>query len=257
LLEGKAKLNEAGCVTLSADFAFAESISQGPEQKCIIRYPWKLIYNMLTEEKHLFRLDEDPQERHDSASAEPRHIASLESALFPALFSMSEAWHIELAGTESGHRFDLTIKAQRGLSIGRVHPYKLLDQTGRIVDVTDEAREEEFGSVLKISIPDLQGTYTLTFQVAPVDWPVEIGIRIDGASYLERVHIGRDLTSPAEMPFIFRRQRVRVRSSERPAGEVDPPYAIVWFEENKYGEEVRARHDEQTLKEFRALGYVQ
>jgi hypothetical protein len=257
LLEGKGHRPNSPNTLLRSDLAFAESISQGPELKCIMRYPWKLIYNTVTQEHSLFRLDTDPEERRNKASLEPDILASLESTMFPMLFELSETWCVELSGGENGCDFDLKIKAKRDLGIGRIHPYKLLDRSGRIVRAQPGFKDRGSGSVIELSVPDLEGTCVLAFQVSPPDFPLEVDIAIEGRHAAHRVYLGKGLDTPGNMPITFKGARRRVRCPHRPAGDLGAPYALIWLDEAEYAGDILVDHDDGTKEEFRALGYIQ
>jgi choline-sulfatase len=257
LMDGRPDGLGEGSATLSPDLAFSESISQGPELKCIVKYPWKMVYNMVTQETRLFRLDIDPGECSDVARTEAGNLALLEGALFPALFEFSETWYVEVAGAPEGSQFDVTVTARRDDSIGRIHPYRLFDRAGRIVDASEVTVERASGSILQLTLSDLQGTCRLAFQVNPGGFPIEIDIGMDGRHTVKRVHIGQDPCNPKDLPILFKGKRRRVRCPCRPAFDSEPPYALIWLDEAAHAGEVLVTHDERTKNEFRALGYVQ
>lgn len=257
LLYGTGDLPASGGQTLPPDLAFAESIAQGPELKCIVRYPWKMIYNTLSGEETVFRLDEDPGEHRDLATAEPGLLNRFERMLFPALFKLSETWYVELAGGVSGHRFDPAIRAERGPGIGRIHPCRLFDDAGRVIDPAGALTRKRSGSIITLSLAEVKDIYTLAFQVNPSEFPLELDVRIDGRAEPERIRLGENLVKSRTTPLSFGRNRRKVISQSRPAGETARPYVLIWLEKNRYGDDVLVDHDEQTEREFRALGYIQ
>jgi arylsulfatase A-like enzyme len=257
LLEGKGAVEASTTRLLPPDAALAEATTLGPEKKSITSYPWKLIYNMGTQERTLFNLEEDPEERHDLGPEGLPRQRELEQMLFTALFRMSETWYVELSGGSEGHTFDLRITAERGPSIGRIHPFKVLDGGGDIIDVGDAFAQMASESVLRAGDLTVKGTLTLAFQVEPATWPVRFDIAIDGRSALKQTYLGEDMGNPEEIPFTVRRRRGTVKSGGRPDGERETPCAVVWLSASPYGDLVTVKHDDETKEEFRALGYIQ
>lgn len=257
LLEGKGVVDAPSTALLPPRVAFAEATTMGPESKSVVNYPWKLIYNMGTQERTLFNLDDDPEERHDRSTEETAQQRFLEEMLFGTLFGMSETWYVELSGGSKGHAFGLEITAERGPSIGRIHPFKIFNDTGDIINVDEAVAQKASGSVLRIKDLTVKDTLTLAFQVEPSTWPVRLDISIDGRSALKQTYLGEDMRHPGEIPFTVKRHRSSVKSSRRPRGPREAPCVFVWLAESRHGDVVTVTHDEQTREEFRALGYIQ
>lgn len=257
LFEGEVSLDQQSHALLPPEIAYAEAVSGGPEQKCVVRYPWKLIYTPVSGEQELFNLHDDPGEQDNLAAGDAEHLLMLEEALLATLFGLSETWYIELAGGGQDRRFDLRITARRGPSIGRINPYAFFDDRGRLVKIEDLVSLRASGSVLEIDSLVVNGSLTLAFKIDPVRIPLEFHVEIDGRPAPEGTRLGDSLACPEEMPFKVTPRRGRVKCQGRPPGTPESPYALVWLAERSYKGDTTVELDEQTKKELRALGYIQ
>ena len=55
----------------------SEGLLYGPDQKAIVRWPWKLVLRAEGGQTELFDLSSDPGERHDLAAERPEVLADL------------------------------------------------------------------------------------------------------------------------------------------------------------------------------------
>jgi hypothetical protein len=253
LLEGEGERGKTG-TTLPPGVAYAEAMQHGREKKCVIAYPWKLVYEMGTEAKWLYNLAEDPGEMRDALADRPERVTDLENHLFQALFGISDTWYVELAG---GEAVGLEILAQKGPMPGNISPYRILGDDGRIVNVPGAVTVDRSGSRLKIEGLDFQGPLTLAFRAHPPNIPVAFDFKIGGRSAPGRAFLGENLQPAEELPVTVKAKRARVKSPRRPELRSDPPYLLVWYEESLYGGDTTFDLDEETKRELRSLGYIQ
>jgi hypothetical protein len=256
LLGGGAAAEKEGAL-LPLDFAYAEATTTSPEHKAILRYPWKIIYNIGTKQMSVYDLEADPDEQQRLSQKNADEAALLEQMLFTTLFGTSPTWYVQMAGDGEPHRFDLEIRTKRGLAAGRIQIHKLWDDNGRFMDTQNVITENASQSMLSVDDLLLGGELTLAFQIDPLDWPVELDARIDGRSALRRTRLGSALLNLEDMPFTIKRPRGRAKARGRPISMPDPPYIVVWLAEREYGGDILVDHDTQTKKELRALGYIQ
>ncbi len=257
LLLGEGAVDEKEGTLLPPDVAYAEATTGNPESKTVMRYPWKLIYNMGTKQMSVYNLAEDPGEQRDLAPEKTDDLAPLDQMLFMTIFGTSDTWYVELAGGGEPHRFNVKLTVERGLSIGNIHTYKLMDSTGRLMDTQAAISQPASHSVLSVDDLELSGTLTLAFQADPSEWPLEFDILVDGRTASETTYLGPGLHSPHEIPFTIKRHRGRAKVRGQPRTMPDPPYVLVWLDESDYGADIKVKHDEETKKELRALGYIQ
>jgi hypothetical protein len=257
LLEGEGQRRERGGGLVPQDVAYAEALMHGRERKCVMAYPWKLVYEMGTETEDLFNLAEDPREMENLMAENPAKVSELNDLLFGALFGMSDTWYMEMAAGENRGVFDIDVVAEKGPMPGSINPLKALGKSGDVIELPGEVSLEGSGSRLRVRNLNLKGSLTLAFKVHPSQCPVDFDFRIGGLSALEQTFLGESLTSAEEMPFSVKARRTKVKSPGRPDLRPEPPYIMVWYEESGYQGETRARLDEETKKELRALGYIQ
>jgi hypothetical protein len=256
LLEGSGNV-PAGTGLLLPGLAYAEALMHGREKKSVTAYPWKLIHDTGTDEFRLFDLASDPDETVDLAGRNPDIEADLEQSLFQALFGIADTWYVELTGGNRTHTFDLDIGAERGPSIGRIYPYRFMDEAGNLIRVDGGIAEDPSGHLIRVDDLDLKGRLVLAFQVDPPRIPVRFDIRIDGASALKQTCLGESLLNPEGMPFTVKAGRSRVKSQRRPVAPIDPPHVVVWYSQSIFQGDTALKLDEKTKKELRALGYIQ
>jgi arylsulfatase A-like enzyme len=253
LLEGEGESGRAGTI-LPPGVAYAEAIQHGRQKKCVTAYPWKLVYELGTEEKWLHNLAEDPGEMQDVLADRPEDVARLENLLFQALFGTSDTWYVELAG---GDAVGLEVIAEKGPMPGNISPYRILGDDGRILNVPGAVTVERSGSRLRIEGLDFKGPLTLAFRAHPPNVPVAFDFKIDGRSAPGRAFLGQNLQPAEEMPVTIKAKRAKVKSPQRPELRSDPPYLLVWYEESLYRGDTTFDLDEETKRELRSLGYIQ
>jgi choline-sulfatase len=257
LLDGRGVAATQVSSLLPPGIAFAEAVAYGPEQKTIVSPPWKLIYTPSSGECQLFNLQDDPGEQRNLAGQDREHLLLLDEALLVTLFGLSETWYVELVGGGQKHRFDLQVKAERGLSIGRINPYATFDDGGHLVDVGEAVSLRASRAVLEVNDLEVGSALTLAFKIDPVRIPVKFSIQIDGRPTLGNTYLGEALNHPADMPFTVPAHRGLVKSTGRPPSTPAPPYVLIWLAQSPYTGETKVRLDEQTKRELRALGYIQ
>jgi arylsulfatase A-like enzyme len=252
--EGPAVASETSL--LPQHVSYAEALMHGREKKCVSEYPWKLVYEMRTERKVLFDLDSDPDERQDLLEREPDEAGRLEERLVEALFGVSGTWYIEVGAGRNLHSFDVSVAAGRGLMPGTFNVHRLLDSGGGLVEA-GALKLARNGSLLRLEDFGMKGSATVAFKVEPSKIPLEFDLRIDGQPATGQTYLGRSMVQPGDMPFTQKGRRAKTTSEGRPAGELDPPYILVWFEESSYKGDTAIQLDEETKKELRSLGYIQ
>jgi hypothetical protein len=246
---------------LPPEAAYAEAIMHGREKKSVTVYPWKLVYEMGTEERMLFNLEIDPAETanliDEQTGDHAAHLENLENLLFHTLFGISDTWYVEIAAGEDQHIFDITVNARKDLMPGNINVHRLLGAGDEIIRTPEASRIEEAGSRLVLEELRFKGTVTLAFKADPVQIPPEFDFRIDGEPALDRTYLGETLEKADAMPFTQKGRRAKVRSLAGPADRPEPPYFLVWYEESRYSGDTAIKLDEETKKELRALGYIQ
>jgi arylsulfatase A-like enzyme len=257
LLEGKGQPRDRGNTLLPQGVAYAEALMHGREQKCVIAFPWKLVYEMGTEQEVLFNLEEDPVEMRNIFESHPDRIDHLEGLLFQTLFGISDTWYLEIAAGQSRPVFDIEVTVEKDLMPGDINLHRILDRDGDIVDAPCPLIIDRAGSHLRLKDLSFGGSLTLAFKIYPERFPVEFDFKIDGRSAIERTYLGETLESPDAMPFTIKGRRGKVGSVTRPEARPEPPYVLLWYEESRYKGDTSIELDDETKKELRALGYIQ
>lgn len=257
LLEGKGQPQAPGNNLLPDGVAYAEALMHGREQKCVMAYPWKLVYEMGTEEEVLFNLGEDPLEMENAAEAEPGRIDYLENLLFHALLGISDTWYVEIGSGEGRPVFDIDVTVEKGPMPGDFSLLKVLDINGNIVDAPCPLIVDRDDSRLRMKDLSFSGALLLAFKIYPERFPVKFEFGIDGRSGAATTYLGEALESPDAMPFTIGARRGRVLSKRRPRISSEPPYILLWYEKSRYEGDTSISLDEETKKELRALGYIQ
>jgi arylsulfatase A-like enzyme len=257
LLEGGGPPHDPGDNLLPPGVAFAEALMHGREQKCVMTYPWKLVYEMGTEAQVLFNLEEDPQEMRSVIESHSDRADDLENRLFHTLFGISDTWYVEIGAGESRPVFDAEVTVTKGPMPGDIKLHRILDRTGRIVRPPGTLILDQDDSHLCMRDLSFGGVLLLAFKTYPERFPVEFDFTIGGRSAAASTFLGEALENPDTMPFTVGARRGRVRSAGRPQGHHEPPYVLVWYEESSYRGDTSIQLDEETKKELRALGYIQ
>jgi len=254
LLTGRGAIDERSNSILPPGVSYAEAMRHGAEQKSITAYPWKLIYKTLNGEIEVFDLKQDPDEMVNLAGMNPPEKQRLLDYLYSTLFTVSDTWYVELGSR--GHRFDIEIRAERGLSPGRIWLSRLL-QDGKPVDLDLYLASDPLSSSLKLENLVTADTLLLAFKVKPWKMPLIFDLKIDGNDASAHTYLGASLASPSAMPFMQKPAKPRVLSDGRPQGEIDPPYCLIWYDRTPYTEETYFKLDEETKRQLRSLGYIQ
>jgi arylsulfatase A-like enzyme len=257
LLEGAGSPTDSEARLLRHDVAYSEAIMHGTEQKCVAAYPWKLIYDVFSQQQMLFNLEDDPAETQNLIEQEPAARAGLEQLLYQTLFDISDTWYVELVAGDQHHTFDVHVKAERGHMLGTITTYRLLDSKGKILNADKVFDLDPHRSGLKAEGLELRGTLTLAVKIEPDRIPVTFDLAIDGRSAADRTFLGEALVNPDEMPFIQKRARRKTKSQGRPDGDLSTPHFLVWYSESRYQGDTAITLDEKTKKELKALGYIQ
>jgi arylsulfatase A-like enzyme len=256
LMTGGGELKASKASLLPQAIALAEALLHGPERKSITAYPWKLVYDTVTGDEMLFNLEVDPGEYDDLIGREEEPRRSLEESLFGALFGVSDTWYVEVSGGNEGHTFDMAVRSESRGEPRSIELYRFLDSDGRIVEVGDQATVEVGRDMLNVEGLNLKGLMRLALKPGSDRTPLSFDFRIDGRPTLDRIFLGESLTRPEKMPFVQRSWRGKLSLGE-PSRRPEPPYILVWHRGSKYKSQNRIELDEETKKEFRALGYIQ
>ena len=257
LMAGSEKTPQARPAALPPEIAFSEALLYGQEQKCLSAYPWKLIYNLVTEEASLHNLAQDAAEHKNLYGRAVPSQDILEKTLFELIFSISDTWFVEMAGGEEPHRYDIRIegKDKRGPAPFSIH--KFIDTQGNILPT------DTFGNTdIKPSSIDIRGLHVkdplvLAFKMEKSRVSVVFDIRIDGEPATSRTFVGGSLSRPASMPFTERPSDVNVLGKARAADKSAGPYCLIRLDRSSYGEGTTIELDEATRRELRSLGYIQ
>jgi arylsulfatase A-like enzyme len=257
LITGKGSIARADGTLFPTEIAYSEGLLRGSERKAVTAHPWKLVYDLSTTAEKLYNLEEDPGEYANLMVDRPDALPLLQDMIYGALFSLSDTWYVEMAGTRQGQTFDIRISVEKEPSIGHIPLYRFLDESGHIVDL-DLATLSTTGAGLSIEGLRLHEPLTLAFKAeAPPRVPVTFDIRIDGEPDLERTYVGEALANPHEMPFARTAARRAARSVAEPSRRPSPPYCLIWHSRSAYTGKTTAQIDPATRRELKALGYIQ
>jgi arylsulfatase A-like enzyme len=259
LMTGDADVTDTKVAALPQQFAFSESMLYGTEKKSITAYPWKLIYDTVSEDQMLFNLAHDPGE-HDDLSG--RHVETeevFEEVLIKTLFGLSETWYVEMDAGGQTHIFDIQLSVPLKPMAGSFKMHRFFDSDGRLVD-SDRLRLEETSNHMKRSLTleglETKGKITLALKVGPKQVPLTFDLRIDGEHALHKTLMGENLTSPENIPFTKRAKR-RDPAKGMPASRPQPPYFVVWHSGQDYEIDTPVELGDDTKQQLRALGYIQ
>jgi arylsulfatase A-like enzyme len=271
---------DARCL-IPHDFAYAEALLYGGEQKSLTAYPWKLIYEMQEGETSLFNLEDDPEELEDLAGREdesrevktpvrgvpsepapaddPRALearTALEQELFRTLFDVSDTWYVEMGGGDATHRFAVNIRTDVIRGSGRIKFSRLIDGN-RILPIEAAGMANMGPSRIDLQNIVTDKPLTIAFQPASGQSPVQFDLYIDGESASSRTFIGRSMERPVTMPFLESMENLEAPAIGRPRREPDGPYFHVWVSPTPYREDAAIDLDEETTRELKSVGYLQ
>jgi hypothetical protein len=228
----------------------------GTEKKSMTAYPWKLVYDTVTEDEMLFNLAVDPGEQHNVVTSEPETRRLMESVLFGTLFTISESWFVEISGGGESHTFDVIVNAQQKPISGNIKTPKVLDGDGYLVDSTRVRVTEVSSDCLRIEGLELEGTVRLVFKASPKRAGLTFDLRIDGKPATGRTFLGAGLSSPSRMPFTEKSTR-QALSRGIPESKPQTPYILIWHSGNELEPDTPVKLSDDTKERLRALGYIQ
>jgi arylsulfatase A-like enzyme len=277
LLRSTTDANEAGISTSA--ICYSEALRRNSAKKSVTAYPWKLIYDLETEEKTLFNLEDDPGETDNLSGQDPPPLSLLEETLLKTLFRLSDTWYVEMAAGGEVRTFDLSVAVERGTMIRRIHLATLFDEKGRLLDLDQTVLAGSTPYGFRIEGLRTAGSLTLAFKSAALPYrstdhvaresaantafaysdahlPLEFNLRIDGKPAIKETFVGASVGSPREMPFSTQGAPDRPRAEAKPAAP-SPPYFLIWYSESRYKGPTRAALTEGTRRQLRALGYIQ
>ena len=256
-MEGRQESEPQGARLFGSQTAYTEAVLQGPEQKSITAYPWKIVYGVMSCEEMLFNLEADPDEQNDLVAVETGEREALEQVLFNAMFDISDTWYIEMSGGEETRQFDIHLKSERDLAVGDIYLYKMVDEGGRVHDIEDWAEPGRARNELEIRGLPVADRATLAFKAEPSNISIHFDLSIDGVSAVENTYLGKSLGSLGRMPFTQRASKPKLKARGRPEERPSAPYFLVWLSEGRYRGETAIKLNKETQKELRAIGYIQ
>lgn len=256
LLSGKGRVEQDGGDLLGPEMALSEALFRGPEQKSIVIYPWKLIYNTSTEGEMVFNLADDPGEQVILTGGSQAAGKVLENVLTRAMLGMSRSWYVEIAGNGKDGVFDIEITTERSPVSVSIRFFRILDGEGNLLDSGRLPDLDLTDRSIRLSGFEPQGRLTLAFKTDPLRGPVNFDISIDESPATGLTYIGGQSAHPEEMPFALKSERTSVALGH-PSVRPDPPYCLVWSTGHEDEQANRIELDEATKKELRALGYIQ
>jgi arylsulfatase A-like enzyme len=255
-ITGQGDVEASKVSLLPAKFAFSESMLYGTEKKSLTAHPWKLVYDIVTEEEMLLNLAVDPGEHHNVLAEETDTRGLMENILFGTLYTISESWFVEISGGGESHTFDLTVTAQQKPFAGNIKLAKILDADGYIVE-SDRVKFTEISSeLLRIEGLELKGTLRLAFKANPKRAGLTFDLRIDGEPAAGKTFIGPTLLPASKMPFTEKSTR-KALSRGIPESRPQTPYFLIWHSGNELQPDTPVKLSEDTKQRLRALGYIQ
>jgi arylsulfatase A-like enzyme len=244
---------------LPQQFAYSESMLYGTEKKSVTAYPWKLIYDTVSEDQMLFNLTQDPGEHENLVERHSETHAVFEDVLFKTLFGISETWYIEIDAGGQPHNFYMQLSVPAKPVSGNFRMYRFFDSDGHLVHsdrLVLKQSDTHVNRILTLDGLELKGKLTLALKVAPKRVPLTFDLRIDGEHAADRTFLGEGLTNPEGIPFTHKARRRGVGRGT-PAARPQPPYFVVWHAGAEYEIDTPVKLGEDTELQLRALGYIQ
>jgi arylsulfatase A-like enzyme len=256
LMTGEGKLEQGGGHLLPPEFAYTECMLYGTEKKSITAYPWKLVYDTVTEDEQIFNLAGDPGEQTNMVANDAAPRRMLEEVLFKTMMGVSETWYVEIAGGRDSHTFDIAVGTQGKPINGNITNCRFMDAEGHFIDNDRLPITEAASDLVRLEGLEVEGIMTMAFKATPRMVPVKFDFRIDGRSAIGATYLGERLSAPERMPFEQKGGRAMI-SEGAPRQRPKPPYIIVWQSSPNFepGEQVELGED--TKRELKALGYIQ
>jgi arylsulfatase A-like enzyme len=259
LMGNEGLVEDAKVALLPQQFAYSESMLYGTEKKSVTAYPWKLIYDTVSDEQMLFNLAQDPGEHQNLVQQHSETHAVFEDILFRTLFGISETWYIEFDAGGQPRDFYIQLSVPSKPVSGSFRMHRFFDSDGRLVR-SDRLVVQQSGThrnrVLTIDGAELKGKLTLALKVAPKRVPLTFDLRIDGQPAGDKTFLGEGLASPEGIPFTYKARR-RGPGRGTPATRPQPPYFVVWHGGGEYEIDTPVKLGEDTERQLRALGYIQ
>jgi hypothetical protein len=257
LMNGGGRLPTARGALLPPEIAYSEALLYGQERKSLSAYPWKLIYNIKTDEIILFNLAEDPGELENLADQSIQSRDLLEEALYRVLFDISDTWFLEMAGGQESHEFDLRIKGEVIRGAGTFSFHRMIDSHGNIFPTDKFGMANITRSAIDIQNLEVKDPLTLAFKPGKNRVPIVFDLWIDGKPAIRNTSIGRSLSQPVTMPFTEQIEQGLAAAEGEPDTRPRSPYCLVWLYRSGYREGSPVELDEETKQELRSLGYIQ
>jgi arylsulfatase A-like enzyme len=256
LLLGTGEVKAPENSLLPADIAFSGAMLAGAERKSARAYPWKMVYEVATGNTQLYNLASDPRELLDVADKEPQVRDLLEDTVVQTLFGLSDTWYVEMLSDGSSHTFDIKVSLKGPSTASKIYLFGLLDSAGGIVDAEENMVSEATRTSIDIRGLRLSSSLALAFKVEPKMSAIRFDLQIDGRRAVPGTFLGRELVEAKEMPFTRKGAPAGRDSEGEPPARPESTCFLVWHSGGGLEGEARARLDEETKKQLRALGYL-
>jgi arylsulfatase A-like enzyme len=256
LIEGEGDVEPGGASLLPSRFAYSESMLYGTEKKSLTAYPWKFVYDTVTEEELLFDLAGDPGEQTNALAVHQDTGELLREILLKTILTIDETWYVEIAGGRQDHKFDLTVSVPNRPINGTIKMYKFIDSEGHFIDEGRLPLAEATDGVIRLEGLELGGNLTLAFKAGPKMVPVKFDFKVDGQPAESVTYLGEKLVQPEAMP--FKEIGGRFKDTEGiPPDRPQPPYILVWHTGRRFEPGIQVELGEDTKRQLKALGYIQ
>jgi len=256
LITGEGEVEPGGASLLPSRFAYSESMLYGTEKKSLTAYPWKFIYDTVTEEEMLFDLAGDPGEQANAIALHEDAGELMREVLLKTIFTIDETWYLEVAGGKQDHIFDIEVSVPNRPINGNIGMRKFMDSEGHFVDQERLPLAESTNDAIRLEGIELGGTLTLAFKAGPKMVPVKFDLKIDGEPAETVTYLGERLVRPEAIP--FKEIAGRFKDTEGvPTERPDPPYILVWHTGRRFEPGVTVELGDDTRRQLRALGYIQ
>ena len=242
---------------LPADAAFSEAVRLGGEQKALTTAGAKCIHDVGSGETVVYDLRADPGEVVAAADPAGSPVGSVVTAMFDAIFEMTETWHIEIDGGGVAHAFEIAAAPGEATSTGEIYLARAMTADGRVRPIAGPRLEGASPPGIDIKGLRVSDRLHLAFKATPRKFPVEFRFSVDGKSAQAITYLGEGLVRPSEMPFVQAPGREACKSRGQPPSRPVPPYILVWLGGEQVGDETTAHLSDQAKQQLRALGYLQ
>ena len=256
LITGKRDVEPGGASLLPSRFAYSESMLYGTEKKSLTAYPWKYVYDTVTEEELLFDLAGDPEEQVNLISVSDDTGELMREVLLKTVFTIDETWYLEVAGGKEAHTFDIKVSVPNRPINGTIRMRKFIDSEGHFVDEERLPLTESTDEAIRLEGIELGGTLTLAFKAGPKMVPIKFDVKMDGEPAETVTYLGEKLLQPETIPFSEIAGRFKDTEGipmERP----DPPYILVWHAGRRFEPGITVELGDDTKRQLKALGYIQ